>query len=121
MYVWGLVYSGIIAAMLTPWVGVSWCIRYYKMKKFSKGKAVVVTSVLLSLLFAALAVQYTIILIEANLLVSYLLWGGIFGFILLMDLVYLRMMLFSRWAKRVTGKIKPRPYPVLKILDDPTK
>lgn len=91
--------------MLIPWVGVAWCIRFYRMKRPGQGKAAIVASVAISLLFAALAVHLVTMLLELEGDAMFLAWGGLFGYFLLSDIVYLRMMLFTKWAKRRMGVI----------------
>jgi hypothetical protein len=92
--------------MLIPWVGVAWGIRYYKRRDISAGRNAVISSIVISLICAALSVHLTVILTEADLTTAYILWGCVFGLFVVLDMVYLRMMLFSRWAKRVTAKVR---------------
>ena len=95
-----------IGAMLIPWIGVAWGIRFYKKKDISAGRTAVISSIIISLVWAAMSVHLTVILTEADLTTTYILWGCVFGLFLVLDMVYLRMMLFSRWAKRVTDRIR---------------
>ena len=100
---WWLVYTGLVIAMLAPMVGVVLGIRCYRTKEIGSGKACVVFGVTLSLAFAALSVSLVTVLLGTTGIVTGLLWFGFFGFILLIDLVYLRMMLFTKWAKKRMG------------------
>jgi len=95
-----------IGAMLIPWIGVAWGIRFYKKQDIAAGKTAVISSIIISLIWAALSVHVTIILTSADLTTAYILWGCVFGLFVVLDMVYLRMMLFTRWAKRITRKEK---------------
>jgi len=118
---WWLVYTGLIIAMLAPMVGVVLGVRCYRTKEIGKGMACIVIGVALSLAFAAVSVYLVTLLLETSGIVTGALWFGIFGFILLIDLVYLRMMLFTKWAKRRMGiriaEPKSRPTKVMSIDD----
>jgi len=101
-----LIYSLMIGAMLVPWIGVAWCIRFYKKQDIASARTAIISSMIISLIWAAISVQLTIILTAADLTTIYILWGCVFGLFVFMDIVYLRMMVFSRWAKRVTERIR---------------
>jgi hypothetical protein len=95
-----------IGAMFIPWIGVAWGIRFYKKRDIGSGRAAVISSIVISLTWAAMSVQFTIMLTEADRTTAYILWGCVFGLFVVLDIVYLRMMIFSRWAKRVTSMAK---------------
>ncbi len=106
---WELVYVGLILAMAVPMIGVALGLRYYRCKEIGKGKACVIVGVVLGLIFAAVSVYYITVLLETTGTTTILVWFGIFGYLLVLDIVYIRMMFYTKWAKRIMGTCKERP------------
>lgn len=106
---WWLVYLGFIIAMLAPMAGVVLGIRCYKAREIGSGKGCVIGGVGLSIAFAIVGVYLVTVLLATSGIVSGLVWFALLGPFIVLDLVYLRMMLFTRWAKRLMGKCQPEP------------
>jgi hypothetical protein len=106
---WWLVYLGFILGMVLPMAGVAYCARCYKGRRITPGKTSVVLSVILSLALSAVGVYELTVLLESTGNNIYLVWFGFWGPFIVMDLVYLRMMLFTKWAKRMMGQCKEKP------------
>lgn len=100
---WWLVYVGIIGAMVVPMLGVAFGLRCYKKRVVQTGKASVLVSIIISLVLAAVSVYFVTVLLETDPPATYLIWFGIFGYLLLTDIVYIRIMFFTKWAKRCMG------------------
>ena len=106
---WWLVYLGFILGMLLPMFGVAFGVSCYKGRKIANGKASVLVSVVLSLALAAVGVyELTVDLGSTGGQVP-LVWFGFLGPFVVMDLVYVRIMFFTKWAKRMMGKCKVEP------------
>jgi hypothetical protein len=106
---WELVYVGLILAMVVPMIGVALGFRYYRCKDISQGKACVIIGVVLGLIFAAVSVHFVTVLLETTGTTTILVWFGIFGYLLVLDIVYIRMMFSTKWAKRMMGTCKEKP------------
>jgi len=89
-------------------VGIRLGVRCYRSKEIGSGKACVIVGVLLGLVFAAVSVYYVTVLYKTSGTATYLVWFSIFGYFLLVDIVVIRMMFFTKWAKRMMGLLPQR-------------
>lgn len=92
-------------------VGIRLGVRCYKSKEIGTGKACVIVGVLLGLVFAAVSVYYVTVLYKTSGTATYLVWFSIFGYFLLLDIVVIRMMFFTKWAKRMMGTLPKKEEP----------
>jgi|GEM_PF-3728622 len=106
---WWLVYLCFILGMVLPMVGVILGLKYYKRHNIASGKAVIINCVLLSLGLSAVGVYELTVDLGAEGNGIYLVWFGFWGPFVVMDFVYVRMMFFTRWAKRMMGAYKDKP------------